>query len=91
MNDIKSNSFFEEAIRKVSLNAVAVRSKYMNLIKNKISSSHSKNAIMNLRCKCSEYDMNVLVTESDVEKIYKRFVKKCPHCDKIIKITFKFK
>ncbi|MFW0884311.1 hypothetical protein ACMCNP_04535 [Candidatus Acidulodesulfobacterium sp. H_13] len=91
MNDIKSNSFFEEVLRKASLNAIAVRSKYMNLIKNRISSSHSKNAIMNLKCKCNEYDMNVLVTESDVGKIYERFVKKCINCDEIIKITFKFK
>jgi acetyl-CoA carboxylase beta subunit len=87
----KSDSFLERVLEKASQNAVLVRSKYMNLIKRRISSSNNKEAVMNLKCSCSEYDMNVLVTDSDVERVYDRFVKKCPNCGDNVKITFKFK
>ncbi|MHB1660724.1 MAG: hypothetical protein ACYCSQ_09480 [bacterium] len=91
MEKLKSDSFLERILEKASQNAVLVRSKYMNLIKRRISSSNTKEAVMNLKCACNEYDMNVLVTESDVERIYERFVKKCPNCGETIKIIFKFK
>ncbi|MHB8232169.1 MAG: hypothetical protein ACYDDB_04640 [bacterium] len=91
MEKLKSDSFLEKVLEKASQNAVLVRSKYMNIIKNRISSSNTKDAVMNLKCACNEYDMNVLVTESDVEKVYDKFTKKCPNCGDTIKIAFKFK
>ena len=86
----KPELFIEKVLEKASQNAVIVRSKYMNIIKREIASTGRKEAVMNLKCGCDEYDMNVLVTEKDVEKIYERFVKKCTKCNQPIKISFKF-
>ncbi|MCL4321216.1 MAG: hypothetical protein M0016_07630 [Deltaproteobacteria bacterium] len=86
----KPESFLEKVLEKASQSAVLARSKYMNIIKRDIASSTRKEAVMNLKCGCDEYDMNVLVTERDVEKIYEKFVKKCIKCNQPIKISFKF-
>ena len=64
----KPESFIEKALEKASQNAVIVRSKYMNIIKRDIASSGRKEAVMNLKCGCDEYDMNVLLTYSSCLK-----------------------
>jgi hypothetical protein len=95
MNAKKFDNDFDDAssqidriMRKITDNAIIVKNRYLNMIKNKIYKSPKKEAIMGISCACGEYSFSVIVTEKDIEKVYNKFDKKCTLCNDFIKIKF---
>ena len=87
---MQKSSFIDRIVEKASQNAVLMRAIYLNILKKQMQSTPSKKCVMTVKCGCEENDFDVLVTERDIERVYNRFAKKCPTCEELIKITFKF-
>jgi hypothetical protein len=85
-NDVSSQ--IDRIIKKINDNALKIKNRYLNMIKNKIYKSPKKEAVMRMSCECGESSFSVIVTEKDIEKIYDKFDKKCPLCSDFIKIKF---
>ncbi|MHB1679503.1 MAG: hypothetical protein ACYCTB_03200 [bacterium] len=82
------SSQIERMMKKISNNAILIKNRYLNMIKNKMNKYPKKEAIMDMSCVCGDSSFSVIVTEKDIEKIYTKFDKKCPLCNDFIKIKF---